>query len=106
EGHKLRLGYPLSRRGYAMLTNYCTSRDAKSVNDGIHGNKSYWERYNYLKDQSAGKVFADGLGVPVFGNPAALLESAKKFASSQDCKDIAKFLQELETGIKDRGLPW
>ena len=106
EGHKIRPGYPLTRRGYAMLSDYCTSRDAKSVNDGIHGNKSYWERYNYLKDQAAGKVLVDGLGVPAFGNPAALLESAKKFSSSQDCKDVAKFLQELEAGLKERGLPW
>lgn len=106
EGHKLRLGYPLSRRGYSMLSNYCTSKDGKSVADGVHGNKSYWERYNYMKDQVAGKALADGLGVPAFGNPAATLEAAKKFASSQDCKDIAKFLQELDAGIKERGLPW
>jgi hypothetical protein len=106
EGHKLRLGYPLSRRGYAMLSNYCTSKDGKVVADGVHGNKSYWERYNYLKDQIAGKVLVDGLGVPVFGNPSALLESAKKFAASQDMKDVAKLVQELEQGIKDRGLPW
>jgi beta-galactosidase len=106
EGHKLRLGYPLSRRGYAMLSNYCTSKDGKVVSDGIHGNKSYWERYNYLKDQIAGKVLADGLGVPAFGDLSALLEAAKKFSSSPDCKDLAKLSQELETGLKERDLPW
>jgi hypothetical protein len=109
EGHKLRLGYPLSRKGYAMLSNYCTSKDSKLVADGIHGNKSYWERYNYLKDQIVGKVLVDGLGVPVFGDPAALLESAKKFAASPDNKDLAKMIQELEQGLterKDRGVPW
>jgi hypothetical protein len=89
-----------------MLSNYCTSKDGKAVSDGIHGNKSYWERYNYLKAQVAGKVLADVLGVPVFGKPAALLESAKKFASTQDCKDISRFMQELEQGVKERGLPW
>lgn len=106
EGHKLRLGYPLSGRGYSMLTNYCTSKDGKSVADGIHGNKSYWERYNYLKDQVAGKVLVDGLGVPAFGDLSALAESAKKFASSTDIKDIVKLQAELEQGVKDRGLPW
>jgi hypothetical protein len=106
EGHKLRLGYPLSRRGYTMLSNYCTSKDGKTVADGVHGNKSYWERYNYLKDQVAGKALVDGLGIPAFGDLAAVLESAKKFSSSQDYKDIAKLQQELDAGIKERGLPW
>lgn len=106
EGHKLRLGYPLSRRGYAMLSNYCTSKDGKTIADGLHGNKSYWERYNYLKDQLAGKVLVDGLGIPVFGDPAGLVEAAKKFASTTDIKDVVKFTQELEVGVKERGLPW
>jgi hypothetical protein len=106
EGHKLRLGYPLSRRGYTMVSNYCTSKDGKVLADGIHGNKSYWERYNYLKDQVAGKVLADGFGVPAFGNLTALVEAAKKFAATTEIKDIAKLAQELEVGVKERGLPW
>jgi len=106
EGHKLRLGYPLSRRGYTMVSGYCTSKDGKALADGIHGNKSYWERYNYLKDQVAGKVLVDGLGVPAFGSPTALAEAAKKFAATTEVKDLTKFAQELEAGLKERGLPW
>ncbi len=106
EGHKLRLGYPLSRRGYAMISNYCTSKDGKSLADGLHGNKSYWERYNYLKDQIAGKVLVDGLGLPAFDDLPGLIEAAKKFSSTTDIKDVVKFMQELEGGIKERGLPW
>ncbi len=104
EGHKIRLGYPLAQRSYAMMTSYCTSKDGKAVSDGIHGNKSFWERYSYLKEQVAGKVLVDGIGVPVFGNTEALLESAKKFSSSTDCKDLVKLVQEIDQGIKDRGL--
>jgi hypothetical protein len=33
-----------------------------------------------------------------------MLEAAKKFSSSQDCRDLQKLLQELEQGIKDKGL--
>jgi hypothetical protein len=104
EGHKIRLGYPLAARSYAMVSNYCSSKVSKSVADGVHGNKSFWERYSYLKDSVAGKILVDGLGVPVFGNPRELLESAKKFSGSQDYKDLSKFLQELETGLKEKGL--
>ncbi len=104
EGHKMRLGYPVAQRTYSMLSGYCSSKEGKTLADGIHGNKSYWERYNYLKDEIAGKILVDGLGVPVFGNPADLLEATKKFATSQDCKDLQKLLQELAQGLKDKGL--
>ncbi len=104
EGHKIHAGYPVAQRTYSMLSNYCSSKEGKTITDGIHGNKSYWERYNYLKDEIAGKVLVDGLGVPAFGNPSSLLESVKKFSSSQDYKDLNKLLQELGQGLKDRGL--
>src|SRR5690606_23853669 len=29
-----------------------------------------------------------------------------KFASTTDIKDVVKFTQELEVGVKERGLPW
>ncbi len=104
EGHKLRLGYPVSQRTYAMVSGYCSSKEGKAIADGIHGNKSFWERYNYLKDEIAGKLLADGLGVPTFGNPVAMLEAAKKFSTAQDYKDLNRFLQELGQGLKDKGL--
>ncbi len=104
EGHKIRLGYPVAARSYSMVQNYCSSKVSKSVSDGVHGNRSFWERYSYLKDSVAGKILVDGLGIPVFGNPKELLESAKKFSNTQDYKDLTKFLQELEQGLKDKGL--
>ena len=104
EGHKIRLGYPMAQRSYAMISNYCSSKEGKVITDGIHGNKSYWERYNYLKDEIAGKILADGFGVPAFGDLAALLDGTKKFSSTQDCKDLQKLLQELTQGLKDKGL--
>jgi hypothetical protein len=106
EGHKLRLGYPLSRRGYSMVSGYCSSKDGKTLADGVHGNKSYWERYNYLKDQVAGKVLVDGFGVPVFGNLSTLIDGAKKFSTTTDIKDLTRLAGELEAGVKERGLPW
>jgi hypothetical protein len=104
EGHKARLGYPLAQRSFSMLSNYCSSKEGKAVSDGIHGNKSYWERYSYLKEQVAGKILVDGLGVPTFGNPRELLEATKKFSATQEYKDVVKFLAELEQGLKDKGL--
>ncbi len=104
EGHKIRLNYPVAQRTYAMLSGYCSSKEGKAIADGIHGNKSFWERYNYLKDEVAGKVLVDGIGVPAYGRPAALLETAKKFSGSQDYKDLNKWLQELGTSLKEKGL--
>jgi len=104
EGHKTRLSYPISQRTYAMLSGYCSSKEGRAIADGIHGNKSFWERYNYLKDEIAGKVLVDGLGVPAYGLISELIESTRKFSSSPDVKDLNKWMQELNLGIKERDL--
>ena len=50
-------------------------RTAPGVNDGIHGNKSYWERYNYLRDELGGKILADILAA---GSPKERFNSLDK----------------------------
>ena len=104
ESHKFRLGYPVSQRTYNMLANYCSSKESKLISDGIHGNKSFWERYNYLKDEVGGKVLVDGIGSPVFGDIAGQLEASKPYSSFQDYKDVQKFVAELNLVLKDKDL--
>jgi hypothetical protein len=48
--HKLKVALRISTSTQNLLTNYFTSKDAKSLNDGIHGDRSFWERYNYIKE--------------------------------------------------------
>jgi beta-galactosidase len=104
ESHKAHLTYPLPQRSFAMLQSYLTSRDAKSIADGVHGNKSFWERYNYLKDEGGGKVLFDGINAPSFDGLQEQLEVWKKFASLPEYKDAARLIPELQQGLKDRGL--
>jgi hypothetical protein len=102
ESHKLKIGFPVSLKTYSMLANYCSSKDGKAVADGIHGSKSYWERYNYLKDDLDGKVLVDGLGV---SSPESLqeeLDASKKFSSHPEYKDVQKLNQELAQLLKKR----
>lgn len=104
ESHRLKIGFPVSLRTYSMLSNYCTSRDGKTVMDGIHGSKSFWERYNYLKDDLDGKVLVDGLGV---SSPEAFveeLEAAKKFSGQPEYKDVQKLNQDLGHILKEKNL--
>jgi len=104
ESHKTHLTYPFPQRSFLMLQNYLTSKDAKQVFDGVHGNKSFWDRYNYLKDEGGGKVLFDGIGVPSFEGLAEQLDLWKKFSSTPEYKDAARLLPELTQGLKDRGL--
>ncbi len=104
ESHKAHLAYPLAQRSFAMLQSYLTSRDAKSIADGVHGNKSFWERYNYLKDEGGGKVLFDGIGVPSFEGLSEQLDTWKKFSSYPEYKDAARLIPELTQALKDRGL--
>ncbi len=104
EGHKLRLGYPVSSKTFTMLGAYCSSKEGKAIADGVHGNKSFWERYNYLKDEISGKVLVDGLGVPTFPDLDALADAAKPHAQNPETKDLNKFRQELGQQLAAKGV--
>lgn len=104
ESHRLKIGFPVSLKTYAMLANYCSSKDGKAVADGLHGSKSYWERYNYLKDDLDGKVMTDGLGVSSPENLQENLDAAKKFSAQPEFKDAQKLNQELSQILKEKGL--
>ncbi len=104
ESHKLRIGFPVSVKTYSLLANYCSSKDGKAVSDGIHGSKSFWERYNYLKDDLEGKVLVDGLGVCDPDGVIELLEGAKKYSSNPEYKDLQKLNAELTQILKERNI--
>ncbi len=104
--HKFRIAQPISSRTQHLMTNYCSSKDAKSLNDGLHGNKSFWERYNYLKEEISGKILADGLSVwlppdidKLLDHPDAKLH--KDDSSVQSAKALKK---ELESKVLDLGI--
>jgi beta-galactosidase len=104
ESHKLKIGYPVSVKTYTLLSNYCSSKDGKAVMDGIHGSKSFWERYNYLKDDLEGKVLVDGLGVSSPENIQELLDENKKFSNHPEYKDLQKLNAELTQLLKDKNI--
>ncbi len=104
ESHRLKIGFPVSVRTYSMLSAYCSSKDGKAVMDGMHGSKSYWERYNYLKDDLDGKVLVDGIGVSSPEGLQELLDAHKKFSSHSEFKDAQKLNQEMAQLIKDKNL--
>lgn len=104
ESHKLKIGYPVSVKSYTLLSSYCSSKDGKAVMDGIHGSKSFWERYNYLKDDLEGKVLVDGLGVSSPEGIQELLDDNKKFSSHAEYKDLQKLNSELTTMLKEKGI--
>jgi hypothetical protein len=106
ESHKLRIGFPVSVRTYSMLASYCSSKDGKAVADGIHGSKSFWERYNYLKDDLDGKVMVDGLGVCAPEGLQEVLDASKKHASNPEYKDVQKLNAELAALLKDKIPAW
>ena len=102
ESHKLKIGYPVSVKTYTLLSNYCSCKDGKAVMDGIHGSKSFWERYNYLKDDLDGKVQVDGLGVSSPEGIQELLDANKKLSSHSEYKDLQKLNAELALLLKDK----
>ncbi len=104
ESHRLKIGFPVSLRTYSMLASYCSSKDGKTVTDGIHGSKSFWERYNYLKDDLDGKVLVDGLGVSSPEGLQEQLDASKKFSSHPEYKDVQKLNQELAHLLKEKQL--
>ncbi len=104
ESHKLKIGFPVSVKTYTLLSSYCSSKDGKSVMDGIHGSKSFWERYNYLKDDLEGKVLVDGLGVSSPEGVQELLDSHKKLANHSEYKDVQKLNGELADLLKDKNI--
>ena len=89
-----------------MLASYCSSKDGKAIADGIHGSKSFWERYNYLKDDLDGKVLVDGLGVCSPEGLQELLEGAKKYSGNPEYKDAQKLLAETAALLKDQIPAW
>lgn len=106
ESHKLKLGFPVSVKTYSLLASYCSSKDGKAVADGIHGSKSFWERYNYLKDDLDGKVLVDGLGICSVEGIQELLEAAKKYSSNPEYKDLQKLNAETAQLLKDKIPVW
>ncbi len=104
ESHKLKMGFPVSSRTHNLLANYCSSKDSKAVMDGVHGSKSFWERYNYLKDDLEGKVLVDGLGVTTPENITELLEANKKFSSHPEYKELQKLNSELAQILKEKNI--
>ncbi|HLP42040.1 MAG TPA: glycoside hydrolase family 2 TIM barrel-domain containing protein, partial [Fibrobacteria bacterium] len=106
ESHKLRIGYPVSVRTYSMLAGYCSSKDGKLLADGIHGSRSFWERYNYLKDDLDGKVLVDGLGVCAPEGLQEVLDASKKFSTYPEYKDLQKVNAELAALLKDHIPVW
>jgi beta-galactosidase len=102
ESHRLKIGFPVSVKTYSMLASYCSSKDGKAVADGIHGSKSFWERYNYLKDDLEGKILIDGIGVCAPDGIQEMLEAAKKYSSHPEYKDLQKLNAELAQILKDR----
>jgi len=99
ESHRLRLAIPLPIATQTLLGHYCSSKDAKAVNDHIHGNKSFWERYNYLKDELGGKILADALHA---GTPAALFSALKKPELAKHSQDPhLRNASELEKQLQD-----
>ncbi len=104
ESHRLKIGFPVSVRTFSMLASYCTSKDGKTIADGVHGSKSFWERYNYLKDDLDGKVIVDGLGACMPESLTEILEGAKAYAQQSDVKDVQQLQNELTQGLKENGL--
>src|SRR5690606_28494845 len=104
ESHKLKIGFPVSVKTYSLLSSYCSSKDGKAVADGIHGSKSFWERYNYLKDDLDGKVMVDGLGASSPEGIRELLETYKKNTSHPEYQDLRKMDAELAQILKENGL--
>ncbi len=104
EWHKLRITFPLALKTFGMLSTYCSSKDGKSVADGIHGNKSFWERYNYLKDGIQGKILIDGMGVAMPENPEELATGAAKHSRSTEILLFTRLQKELGAGLKQHGI--
>ncbi|MFC1586560.1 glycoside hydrolase family 2 protein, partial [Fibrobacterota bacterium] len=106
ESHKMKLAAPISTGTQNLLTNYCSTKDARSINDKIHGNKSFWEQYNYLKDELGGKILVDGLGINVPQNLKKIVSSSisKKFAKSDEVRNLKEFRNELNEKIKKLGI--
>lgn len=104
ESHRFRLAFPVSVRTFSMLAAYCSSKDGKSVSDGMHGSRSFWERYNYLKDDLDGKVQVDGLGLPFPEGLDELLQSAKAFPASPEYRFLAAFRHELAALLPTKAL--
>jgi beta-galactosidase len=104
ESHKLKIGFPVSVKSYNLLACYCSSKDGKAVMDGIHGSKSFWERYNYLKDDLEGKVLVDGLGVSSPEGIQEFLDNNKKLASYPEYKDLVKLNAELAVLLKEKNM--
>ncbi len=104
EWHKLKITFPLAQKTFGMIASYCSSKDGKSVADGIHGNKSFWERYNYLKDGLQGKVLVDGLGVAMLENPEEMAAAAAKHPRSRENLLLTRLNKEIEAGLKQKGI--
>ncbi len=103
ESHKIKVPYPISTRTQNLLVNYCTSQDAKNINDGLMGAKSFWERYNYLKEELGGKVLVDGLGTPVMTHIDKTLSHSitKNFPDDPEVQNLVEFKSQLKKVIKD-----
>ncbi len=106
ESHSLKMAAPLPVKTQYLMANYCTSKEAKTLNDNKHGGKSFWERYNYLKDELGGKVLVDGIGM---GAPRTLdniieHDVSKKFSKSREYKWLIRLKEELENEIPKIGI--
>ncbi|MBF0430627.1 MAG: hypothetical protein HQK83_05075 [Fibrobacteria bacterium] len=101
--HKLKMSLPISSATQSLLTNYCSSRDAKKINDHIHGDKSFWERYNYLKDELSGKILINGVGAWSPNILSKLLNSSKlkPFRKHPETTALKNFSKELDSVIED-----
>jgi hypothetical protein len=103
ESHKLRTTIPVSTRTQNLLTNYCSSKDAKSVNDRLHGNKSFWERYNYLKDELGGKIIINGLGADVPLNIEKILSNrnTRKLTKHEEANNLKELKRQLKNAVEE-----
>jgi hypothetical protein len=106
ESHKLHMALPLRSASKRLLSSYGSSKDAKAVNDGIHGGKSFWERYNYLKNELGGKILVDGVGNGVWNPTSDILDrkETKGFKKHSESQNLIELKNQVAQSVKSIGL--
>ncbi len=106
ESHRFYLAFPLRTKTENFLRYYCSYKDSKEVKDGVHGRKSFWEKYNYIKSNLDGKILIGGLGVGIPNKTSSLLEKKhfKLFKNTNLYKNLKNYENSISTFIKKTGL--
>ena len=105
ESHRFYIAFPIRTKTENFLIDYGSHKNGSDIKDDIHGRKSFWEKYNYIKSNLQGKILIGGLGAGVPTSMDDLLnhkefKKLKKHPQYQILKNYYKQLTEIIKSLK------